>query len=315
MLTARDAEILRLRTILLETEDSASADLSKSRRDNRNTDSLIASLRSTIEDLSSRLSTNETALSEALLAAEMEKANAGDMKSRAEAYMAEITRLSHFEANLRKEVEEVRKSSADSELKVQAMEKRVRVLEEDKELLNVALESKQVELTLLQRQLGTTAGRGGLTASTSKTISRRPSSVLSNASTTTTSKRNSWIPPTPTRRGGTPTTTAIMNGGVPSTPSRSRVVGAGNGRCETPSTAKAKGKVQPLGTSTKHNKTPEKRISRGQLEKAADGRNGENGGKNGVGNGGLTRQSSLPVLRRSAADSGRNLNRPESVVE
>ena len=302
MLNARDAEIHRLRTILLETEDSASVDLSKSKRENRNNDSLIASLRSTIEDLTSRQSTNESALQEAILAAELEKTAAADIKSRSEAYMLEITRLSHSEASLRKEVEESRKMNADSELKFEALYKQIKGLEEDKELLNVALESKQVELTLLQRRFGLGngatggGGRTGLTASSSRSANRRPSSVM--FSTSTTSKRRSWIPPTPTRCGGAAIT------GVPSTPTRSKAVGAG--RVETPGTAKAK--FQPLGASTKHNKTPEKRVVRAAaMDTGAKVGNGASGR--------LTRQSSLPVLKRSTVDLARSVSRPNSVIE
>ena len=298
MLTARDAEIGRLRTQLFEAEDSAASGFNASLRKSRDAERLVEELRTTIDELHAQLGEKDSTLQSAVLGVEMEKASGADVKSRLEAYLVEMDRLSMSEAGLRKQLEDARRGSADTDLKFETLNKRIAVLEEDKELLNVALDSKQTELVLLQRQgtargLAVSTGRARpksvaetptrqcLASSTSSAtstsvLSRRPSSVIS-----TNHKRDSWIPRTPTTC-------------LPSTPTKQ----SPRKTQSTPTTARAR-KAAPLGVSTRHNKTPEKPIVKIEVKS------------------GLTRQTSLPVLKgNKAGELGRSVSsRPPSVLE
>ena len=149
----QDDEIDYLRKALVEAEEAAESLGDGFLRRAKDAERELATSQSVLAELSSSLNERTRAVETAVLQAEMEKANATDAKSRLVAYLAEVDRLSLANATLKKEVEDAKRESADTEIKVVDLERKVERLQEDKELLNVAVESKQTELALLQRQL------------------------------------------------------------------------------------------------------------------------------------------------------------------
>jgi len=230
-----------------------------------------------LHDCQSRLASQEVQVQRAFVDVADRRAQADDAHYRLTAYLSEIDRLNLVEAGLGKEIGDLRRSSASEEMRRVDLSKRIIELEKDKDLLNVALDSKQTELVLLQRSTRPTS----LTATpwhqrsvplvTSATSSRRsqtptPQAVAPTAEST----------PAPSRR---------QSGSVSSSSVRAKDGHRNSLTCSTPSTPRMTVR-QPLGASTKHNRTPEKRSQTPVISVAsANAKQSE-----------LKRRSSLPVL-------------------
>ena len=277
----QDKELEYLRQALMEAEDEAETIGDGFLRRAKDAERVAESLRQQLADLTEEVTRKDAAVSQAFTAAEMERANAIDAKSRLNAFTSEIDRLSLANAELKKEVDDIRRDSSSSNIKVIELEKTITSLEHDKELLNIALESKQTEVTLLQRQLGqgTPRPRSSLIASTSRVtrpsvgdVTPVPTRMLSKSvsnNTTRPHSRASSVSATPTPIAKVPAPR------VRATP--------------TPT---------PLGTSTRHNRTPEKRQG---VRKVITSQSSVENVKPS-----LSRRSSLPVMKGSSVDLSRN---------
>lgn len=122
--------------------------------------------------LQEQLDSSNLKLADALMDRELSSATSADVASRLRAYLAEIERLKVVEGRLEGELVDVKEREVATGKKLDEANKQVEELREDKELLNVALESKAIENTLLQRQVpnrpGSTTPRNRLVASTSR---------------------------------------------------------------------------------------------------------------------------------------------------
>jgi hypothetical protein len=102
----------------------------------------------------------------------MSSATTADVQSRLKAYLDEIDRLKVAEARFASEVTDLRMASSSETLKVVELEKRIEELEEDRMLMDIALDNKETEITLLQRQASRTGSvtptRRRVVASTSR---------------------------------------------------------------------------------------------------------------------------------------------------
>ncbi len=154
VIVSKDQEIGHLRMDLKDVDDKLANAIGEMTRQNRDAERIRDRLTSEVSDLRSQLQTSETALKAAVIASETSKTHDEDVKSRLSSYLAEIDRLKLVEASLRAEIQEMRRASADEELNKMELSKRVKALESDREMLNVALESKQLELALFRRKSG-----------------------------------------------------------------------------------------------------------------------------------------------------------------
>ncbi|WWD16489.1 hypothetical protein CI109_100915 [Kwoniella shandongensis] len=272
LVASQDTELVCLRTCLTDAEDQLAKSRSTLDRHTKDSERTLARLREQIEELETRLSSHDTALRSAIVEAENEKAQSRDLKSRLERYLSEIDELKLTETKLRSDVSDLRHQSAMNEISRLDLEKKVEKLEEDKELLNVALESKTMELVLLQRK----EKRGsGIASSTPMTRTRPVSANLSMSVST------SRVPPTPSQSTGidrTPLSKRLASSTSTSTLKvrrESSMLGTSTSRI-------------PLGASTRHNKVTEQ----------AERRAGADLGKS------VSRRSSLPVLIRKPSAQG-----------
>jgi len=266
--TSQGGEIAHLRCQLANTEEALYEAQQSLRRQSKS----LAKLQEQLETRSSNDQQDDlrTAYEDALLQLETEKTKAEDAKSRLNAFSAEMDRVALSETRLRDEIANLRHQSASDEMAKMELEKKVQRLEDDKELLNVALESKQTELALVVsariRPPSTpcTSSSRTLFSSTSRTsqadITPR---ALASSTTSMTSKahrrESSIISQSPIKR------------------------------------------LAPLGTSTRHNKTPEKQKSSSVATKIVNSTSKPKAKLQVPTEPVVTRRSSLPVLRRPAS--------------
>lgn len=251
-LNVQDQELKYLRRALIDAEDAAESLGDGFLRRARDAEREVEALRQELGHLANEAQAKDDAVRQAVGEAEMEKVSAADSKSRLQAFTVEIDRLSLSNAELKKEVDDTKRTSSSLELKLLEMGKKIATLEEDKELLNVALDSKQTELVLLQRQLGqgtpkTQSRPATLAASTSRLA--RPSMGMSTGGDITPvpkalSKSVSHTSLRTHSRGGSVTSAPTPSTAGQATP-RARPV-------TTPT-------PMPLGASSRHNRTPEKK--------------------------------------------------------
>jgi hypothetical protein len=282
-LALQDVELEELRQSLNDAEDALANALESSSHASKDSESTILRLRQEISDLQSELGSHRAALKDAVTSRELEKSTSSDVRSRLDAYLAEIDRLKVVEARLLKQVEDLKRESAMDEVKRVELQRRVEKLEEDKELLNVALESKQTELILLQRQAGPAA--------------TRPSSVtprkqrLGDSTTRVPQTPNAFS--TPVREAKHLTTSTAVS--ATKACRESSVVGPSSIARPTPASSAR----TVLGASSRHNRTPE-RARAGTGVSNLGGGAGEGVARKtvqGTTVGGIKRQSSLPVLK------------------
>jgi hypothetical protein len=242
----QDQELLYLRTAVLQAEDAIDAAHCETDRRTKDFQRAISRLEDTITDLQSALSSREATLQQALTTSEMSKTTSEDVKSRLNAYLVEIDRLSLKEAELGKVgkvIEDLRRKSADDEMKRTELQKRIEGLETDRELLNVALDSKQTELVLLQRATPTptprSTAKNGLTRS------------VSHLSTPTPVSRESGTTPMPTKRLSTSISTSDISNLRSNQSRRDSSIFSTPSNASTP---RAKASAPILGDSTRHNR-------------------------------------------------------------
>ncbi|TYJ55847.1 hypothetical protein B9479_003499 [Cryptococcus floricola] len=274
LITTQETELSNLRHALVDAEDSVAHSKAASERQSKDSERCLERLREQVQELESRLSSHDSALRSAVLEAESGKVSSQDSKWRIERYMADIDELKLSETKLRTQVEELRRQSAIGEFARVDLEKKVGKLEQDKELLNVALESKQMEVVLLQRKEKHRA------PTPTRSAPRPTHSALSDSI--------SRIPPTPTPSSGLdhtplPRRLATSISATPASPRpRSNTVAASR-----PSSTRI-----PLGSSTRHNRVSD--VSRmAAAGKAPTAKQVEPAAEKGKG---VVRRTSLPVL-------------------
>jgi hypothetical protein len=262
--TSQGGEIAQLRGQLATTEEA----LYEAQQDLKRQGRSLAKLQEQLEarSLDDQKEDLRAAYEQALVQVELEKSKAEDARSRLNAFGAEMDRVALSETRLRDEIASLRHQSASDEMVKMELEKKVQRLEDDKELLNVALESKQTELALVAsarvRPPSTpcTSSSRTMFSSTSRTSHDITPRALASSTTSTTSKairrESSIINPSPTKR------------------------------------------LAPLGSSTKHNKTPEKQKSSSMATKIVISTSKPKPKSQTITEPVVTRRSSLPVLRR-----------------
>lgn len=152
LIRSRDAELAKLRHIIKEIEKSTEEARTAIDRRAKGYEREVANLHEQVEELKQQLSHNNSALRSAVLEAESGKVLSQDIKWRVDRYLTEIDELKLGEKKLTSHVEQLRMELAMDEFKRIELERKVTKLEQEKELLNVTLESKQTEVALLQRK-------------------------------------------------------------------------------------------------------------------------------------------------------------------
>ncbi|WWC60331.1 uncharacterized protein I303_102902 [Kwoniella dejecticola CBS 10117] len=332
LIRTQEAELAALRVSIDQFEERwTDAKLSFDRQ-MKDSERVNGRLREQIDDLEIKLTAREEALKRSVIRMECEKQSDTDFQSRLIRFITVIDDLKLSETKLKNQVDLLRQSSAEETLKNETLQKRLRGLEEDKELLNVALESKEMELTLLQRNNIHSHNQKKFpsTPSTSSTVranyltSTGTSTVRSsgsNANPTSMSKSTSRIPYTPTPSTGDHSFT------LPRRLTTSTSASTSSSTACSASTAAAKSRLRrdtisnlshsqshaatpiartraPLGESTIHNKQPSTSTT-GVAKSGLDGKKVE-------------RRTNLPVLVRrpssvASVASGSSLSRRESL--
>lgn len=152
LIRSRDAELAKLRHTIKEIEKSTAEARTAIDRRAKGYEREVVNLHEQVEELKQQLSHNDSALRSAILEAENGKVLSQDTKWRVDRYLTEIDEMKLGETKLRSHVEQLRMELAMDEFKRIELERKVTKLEQEKELLNVALESKQTEVALLQRK-------------------------------------------------------------------------------------------------------------------------------------------------------------------
>ncbi|WVQ64926.1 uncharacterized protein L199_003096 [Kwoniella botswanensis] len=273
LIHAQEAELETLRLTIHQNEQSLSHTRESFERQLRDPTRVIERSRERIEELEIQLVSREKALKELILKNENVKQTEEGTNSSLKAFINEIDQLKLSEIRLRNELHEVRKSSSEDILDMEELKKRVKGLEEDKELLNVALQSKELELALLNRSsthLKRTVPSAPSTSSTIRGIGVGNSSVRNSMSYST-----SRIPNTPTPSTGmdntplprrlatstsaTSSSAAALNRSRRETISHSSTVNTANStgsalnRSRRDTISSSTGGRVALGNSTKHN--------------------------------------------------------------
>ncbi|WWC68611.1 uncharacterized protein I206_102541 [Kwoniella pini CBS 10737] len=287
LIQTQDAELSALRVSVEQFEDRWLDAKTSFDRQLKDSERSSTRLREEVEDLEIRLNSREEALKQLVLRNECEKQNDNDVTSRLLRFVNEIDALKLNETKLKNQLKNLQKLSTEEILRSEGLEKRLKYLEEDKELLNVALESKILELTLLQRNSNhdKRIPSTPLTSSTVKMKHNHTSSTLiSSRNINSMSKSTSRIPNTPTPSTGDHTTLPRRLTTSTSATSSSR------SRRDTISTPTPAIKT-PLGESTIHNKAQMSESRNTSSTKPTYSTTGINIKK-------IERRTSLPVLVR-----------------
>lgn len=238
-----------------EYEDERASSLRKSQRQEDDTARMREDLEDQLAVAKTQLRLQTIALEAAVTDSEVHKSTVWDLRSRLDAYLTELDRVKLSETTLQSQMTDLRRNSADDEMRRLELEKRIKALEADKELLNVALESKETELALTQRRVQ--RGEAGLAGSTPLRTAK--TGMSGSVSTSKIARRSDGTSPLSTgaKRLSTSLSTGALSSskkmGPPTTPSAPR------------------GRVRDaLGEATLHNtpaapRTPE-RIKAGKRE-------------------------------------------------
>lgn len=292
-LAMQDDQLEVMKQDLAESEDLHARSIEESERQRKDAERALGRLRSEVQELQDHIALQEEALRSAVGEREMEKSRSGDVRSRLDAYLTEIDKLKVSEARLLAQVDDLHKRSAADGLAWAELEKKLEQAQEDKDLLNVALDSKQTELSLLQRQLGPTTRT--VTPSSSPTKVRTSTvDTLRQIRTTTASTTTPTAPKAAARALRNPSTGVAAGSAV-----KLRREASVHGPSSTPRAVLARRAV--LGSTTRHNQastadtTPVKSIA------MSPGKAGPTTPMGIVRAGvpGVKHQSSLPVLTRT----------------
>ncbi|WVR03789.1 hypothetical protein IAU60_000784 [Kwoniella sp. DSM 27419] len=265
VLAAQHAELSALRVTLEELEDKLEESRSAMKRHMAASDSVIERLRLRVDELETQLTSHDMVLKSAVTEAECTKASAKDYTSRIDRYLLEIDELKLSETKLQQKVDEARRSSSMAELRVVEAEKRIQELEDDKELLNVALDSQAIQLALKERAhkrvpstpgTATSARAPQPPGSTMSGVTQKASHIRSGSSLSWSTSRIP-VPPTPTPVSGLDNTPLPKRMSLStSTPMRGRRETIGHAAAPASSHVRL-----PLGPSTRHNKVDTGRIT------------------------------------------------------
>jgi predicted nucleic acid-binding Zn-ribbon protein len=144
----------------------------QSARTAREHERALADAKWDVSALQEQLDSANAKLADAVMDRELSSASSADVGSRLKAYLAEIERLKRVEGTLSGELAQARERGEKVDEALEKAQREIGELREDKELLNVALESKAIENTLLGRQVparpGSTTPKKRLAASTSR---------------------------------------------------------------------------------------------------------------------------------------------------
>ncbi|WVQ74663.1 hypothetical protein IAR50_004266 [Cryptococcus sp. DSM 104548] len=235
LITAQETELANIRHALVDAEDSVAQSKAASERQSKDSERCLERLREQVQELETRLSSHDSALRSAVLEAESGKVSSQDSKWRIERYMADIDELKLSEAKLRTQVEELRRESAMGEVARVDLEKKIGDLKQDKELLNVALDSKQMEVVLLQRK--------------EKHHAPTPTRSAPRSTTSIVSPSASRIPSTPTPSSG------LDHTPLPRRLTMSTSAAPAFTRPQSNTVAASRSSTRiPLGSSTRHNR-------------------------------------------------------------
>ncbi|OCF57896.1 hypothetical protein L486_03917 [Kwoniella mangroviensis CBS 10435] len=271
LIHAQEAELETLRLTIQQNEQSLSHTTESFEKQLKDSIRVVERLRERIEELEIQLESRERALKELILKNENVKQTEEGINSSLKAFINEIDQLKLSETKLRNELHEVRKASSADIFNMEELRKKVKGLEEDKELLNIALQSKELELALSNRTAAHSKKTVPSTPSTSSTI--RGIGAGSSSVRNSMSYSTSRIPNTPTPSTGmdntplprrlatstsaTPSSAAALNRSRRETISHSSTTNTTNptgsalNRSRRDTIASA-GRVA-LGNSTKHN--------------------------------------------------------------
>ncbi|WVW80172.1 hypothetical protein I302_102149 [Kwoniella bestiolae CBS 10118] len=323
LIDTQEAELDTLRLTISQHEESVEHSQESFDRQLKDSTKVNDRLRERVKELEIQLQSRENALKELILKNESVKQNEEGTNSSLKAFINEIDQLKLSETKLKAELERIKRSSSVDVLKLQDLEKKIKGLEEDKELLNVALESKELELALISR---TSTHKRTVHSTPSTTSTVRGVGMSSARNANSMSYSTSRIPNTPTPVTGmdhTPlprrltTSTSATSSGLNRsrretisnhpTPSATtsiptaNIAGMNRSRRDTVTgTSSSTGRVA-LGNSTKHN-TPSPPPAQQPIVKA-----GNEGTVKKV-----ERRTSLPVLVRRPS-SVMSVSRRESL--
>ena len=148
-----EIEVTHLRRAVADAEEALVRSIEDAEKELKEQSRVIQQNEAQIQDYQSQLQSHTKALEAAVNASATERTRADDARSRVATYMSEIDRLKIVEVGLGKQVEDLRRVSSFDEFKRLELLKHLKDLEKDKDLLNIALDSKQTELILLQRSI------------------------------------------------------------------------------------------------------------------------------------------------------------------
>ncbi|WWC96945.1 hypothetical protein V866_003820 [Kwoniella sp. B9012] len=331
LIHAQEAELETLRLTIHQNEQSLSHTRESFERQLRDSTRVIERSRERIEELEIQLGSREKALKELILKNENVKQTEEGTNSSLKAFINEINQLKLSETRLRNELHEVRQSSSEDILNMEELKKKLKGLEEDKELLNVALQSKELELALLNRSSTHSKRTVPFTPSTSSTIrgvGAGNSSVRNSMSYST-----SRIPNTPTPSTGMDNTPLPRRLATSTSATSTSSSGLGRSRRETIShlstvstanstgsalnrsrrdTISSSGRVA-LGNSTKHNTPSPSEQANVPKAKPISSIKGAGTSTTSLTTKKVERRTSLPVLVRRPSSAMSSTSKRESL--
>lgn len=149
--THRD-EADELRRAVADAEEAVVQAHEDAERQHSNALRQLARLEVKIEDLKLVKAGQAEALAAAIKATSNERMQLAEANSRCQAYKEQVERSYADEGRRREEVAQLRRESADAEIRITGLEKQVESLKEDKERLDIALDSKQQELEMVSHR-------------------------------------------------------------------------------------------------------------------------------------------------------------------
>ena len=148
-LAARRETVVELERAVADAEEAVVQAHEDAERQQANSRRQIQRLETSIEDLQMEKQAQANALAAAIKSTSAERIQLVEVNSRCQAYKEQVERIYADEGRRRDEVAQLRRESAEAEMLVASLEKQVEGLKEDKERLDIALDSKQQELEMV----------------------------------------------------------------------------------------------------------------------------------------------------------------------
>lgn len=149
LVASKNAEIDELRGAAADAEDALVQSHEDAQRQEAAARRLISRLENEIADIKMEHQTHADALANATKTTSMERIQLAEANARCLAYKEQVERTYADEATRREEIAQARRDSANADMRVASLEKQVAALQDDKERLDIALDSKQQELELV----------------------------------------------------------------------------------------------------------------------------------------------------------------------